>query len=436
MIDITINLENISNAVIRDILSKEFNGKLNEENIAESFESIDFSKYLPTLRQFKRYWNQLFRDYKNQQIIFDKLFLCTSDWIILELLKYKNTKLYSILRDEPGKILSTATDSWNSPSWVYEDKVDSDFSEYKPLLEFLFPKVVDLNTYEKVFGVANESWKQAYYVDTLPKDFYDCHEYLNYLENKTFATNVLSWTKRKDNGLIYVMAVSLKYLSYPDILKCLVDYVWASCDTSSYIQSLGNQYSKNDIPHSYWFIQNFVTRNPLLTKALNQLISPSEKGDEEILDNFVDKTERTLELTALMLSLLRNSTSSDDVQYWYIKAYIPILFKRILSNDKKSKKDTLDILEILFDCTLENTFENLVLPLVKKDPKRWLGATITIDNVRDDNEFLLLSSRYTHALFGKKDNCIPFLDKVLNVSEEENKSFVEDYISLFKNLRE
>ena len=182
MIDITINLENISNAVIRDILSKEFNGKLNEENIAESFESIDFSKYLPTLRQFKRYWNQLFRDYKNQQIIFDKLFLCTSDWIILELLKYKNTKLYSILRDEPGKILSTATDSWNSPSWVYEDKVDSDFSEYKPLLEFLFPKVVDLNTYEKVFGVANESWKQAYYVDTLPKDFYDCHEYLNYLE--------------------------------------------------------------------------------------------------------------------------------------------------------------------------------------------------------------------------------------------------------------
>lgn len=67
---------------------------------------------------------------------------------------------------------------------------------------------------------------------------------------------------------------------------------------------------------------------------------------------------------------------------------------------------------------------------------KYADATITIDKVRDDNEFLLLNSRYTHALFGKKDNCIPFLDKVLNVSEEENKSFVEDYISLFKKLRE
>lgn len=436
MIDITINLENISNAVIKDKLSKEFNSKLNKENIAESFESIDFSKYLPTLRQFKRFWNQLFRDYKDQQVIFDKLFLCTSDWIILELIKYRNNKLYSILRDEPGKILSTANDSWNSPSWVYEDKVDSDFSEYKPLLKFLFPKEVELSNNEKVYGVANKSWKQAYFVNTLPKGFHDCHEYVNCHENKTFAANVLSWTKRKDNGLIYVIAGSLEYLSYPEILKCLVDYIWASCDTASYIQSLGNQYSKNDIPHSYWFIQNFVTRNPLLTKALFQLIPPSEKSDEKILDDFVDKIERILELTALMLSLLRNSTSSDDVEYWYIKAYIPILFNRILSNDKKSKKDTLDILEILFDCTLENTFEDLVLPLVKEDPKRWLGATITIDKVGDDNEFLLLNSRYSHALFGKKDNCIPFLDKVLNVSEEENKTFVEDYISLFKNLRE
>ena len=41
---------------------------------------------------------------------------------------------------------------------------------------------------------------------------------------------------------------------------------------------------------------------------------------------------------------------------------------------------------------------------------KYADATITIDKDRDDNEFLLLNSRYTHALFGKKDNCIPFLD--------------------------
>lgn len=440
MIDLPIHLEPITNAVIINQLCDMFKNKVDIDDVKEKLERIDFTNYIHTLRQFNRFWNVIYGDLIRQQEIFAKLFISETDWVILELIKYKDSELYTLLRDNPGVLLATSNKSWNSPAWFYNKQNDSKYIKYKELLKFLFPEEIQLSD-DKLFGVANKTWSIIYFSNNLPSKFRDCNDYVNSINNGTFVENIVKWTKAGDKGLIYVIAYALSALNETDTLKSLVDYIWASCDNykGKYITTLGSYYSNDDAPHSYWFIQTLITQNPIFGKIFFQVFSSYEdsyNGNGDRLEYFVKNTDRPLELTALMLHRLHKIDSNDDVEFWDIEFYFPILFNRLISQTNKQKIDIFNIFEILYDCSLEDTYPKYILPLLKDNPQMWLGTTIKIKKEKDDKEYLLLDSKLTHAIFGKVDNVRPYLSQLEDEVSSGNRQLIKDYARLFKSLNE
>ena len=95
--------------------------------------------------------------------------------------------------------------------------------------------------------------------------------------------------------------------------------------------------------------------------------------------------------------------------------------------------DTLNMIEIWADSTMENTFEEMVMPTVKDNPQRWLGATIV--KLKDgEKDYYLLKSKAVHAIFGSKEKMIDEMKRLVADAKAENKAYVEAYSHLIFRL--
>lgn len=81
MIDFKIQLEGLSNDIIINALADLFNSRLEDEDFRERLGRLNITKYLPTIRELKRFWNLVYSDYNRQKEIFDKVYISLSDWI-------------------------------------------------------------------------------------------------------------------------------------------------------------------------------------------------------------------------------------------------------------------------------------------------------------------------------------------------------------------
>lgn len=436
MINLSIPLENVSNDVIVDSFSKIIEERIDEQKIKEKIGELDLTPYISTMRELKRFWNQVYSDYQRQKDLFNNIYFEIIDWVVLELIKYKDYDLYVQLKYTPSKLLNTFNDGWNAPAWVYENNTKRD--SCRSLLDFLFHKSNMSGSNDHILGIANQSWFPLYFSDKLPAGYRDHHEYANSIDDDTFADKMEEWAKQKDKGLIYIIAYLYKYIDDTKTIEALTNYIWGMCDNqNAYLEMsyLTSGYGKDKSQHYYRFASKFVTDHPLLLKIYFQVCDVYWGNDQEEnpFDVFMKTTTHPLELMALMMGELKDEEYTDDGAYPVLIYCIPMLWKRILSDDKDTDDDTLNMLDILHDCTFEDTFDKFVFPLIIKNPQRWLGATLKVDERQENDGYLLLKTRETHAIFGKLENCQKFIAQIKSAVSDEDKPYVEEYDTLFNH---
>lgn len=444
MIDFTVQLEAISNDIIINALAELFTSKLEQEDFKERLSRLDLTKYVPTIRELKRYWNLIYTDYNHQKEIFDKVYINLSDWIILELIKYKDNELYTILKYSPGKILTPVNDAWNSPSWAFIGKWQE--GKYDSLLKYLFPNEKEPANGEGIFGITNTLWTKVYFSAKLPNGFRDRHEYDFSLNKGTFESNIEKWTRQGDIAVPYIIwsAFKIKELNHPTAITCLLDYIWTKCGmTSVYFDliRLRSGYNKGNVFHSVLGINDFIVSANFIDYSFQQFYTPADANGEDIqtqMSVLSTLTKRPLELISLILRLLRKIKDQNDITYKMAVSNITILWSRLTVLEENNEDiDTLNILEILYNCTLEDTFEKMSLPLIKRNPKKWLSSTLRICKDRDGKEYLLLSAERIHSLFDSLKNAesiIRNLTIILSPTNDDDKLFLEEYKHLFAVL--
>mgnify|MGYP003531529882 FL=1 len=438
MINLTIPLEPISNEVIIDSLASIFERRLDEKTLMKELGKVDFTVYLPTLRELKRFWNQAYSDYQRQKSVIDCMYMEMGDWLVLELIRYHDLNLYMCLQYTPSYVLSSSEEGWDAPSWMYAENKENKICS--SLLHYLFPKPNKDKLNDHVLGIANKSWHDLYFADTLPKGYRDNHEYANSIVDGTFADKMTYWAEQNDIGLIYILAYLYRYVGRIKTIESLTNYIWGICDNipvEHEMTSIVSGYVGKNARHDYRFINIFIKDLPVLLEIYFQVYDiyiDNDVNEETAFEDYIKTTNRPLELMGLMLGKLKDETDTEEGCYITIDACIPILWERIISEDKESDEDTLNILEILHDCTFEDTFDRFVLPLVTKAPKRWLGATLKVEKDLD-KEFLLLRTRESHALFGMLDNTQEYIDRIKVAVIVEDKPFVEEYNTLFNHIK-
>ena len=126
-------------------------------------------------------------------------------------------------------------------------------------------------------------------------------------------------------------------------------------------------------------------------------------------------------------------TQNKDYPYAEVKEHIRSLWKKLITEVGGRDIDTLNMIDICGDCTDEDTFEEMVLPMVCANPKRWLGATIT--KLKDDDKhYYLLKSEATHALFGSQEKVVQEMKAIKAHVKDEDKEYVGAYEQLINRI--
>lgn len=441
MINLSIPLERIDNEMLSSVIQQIMPDSVAKHLSKDKLRIPYLTKFLPTVREVKHYLNVLSADIVKQKEIFDKAFLSYSDWLILELIKYNYLELYRKLKYAPSEILSSEEGGWNGKCWKYVvDDNKEEGKDYDSLLEILFPGKITNHDFDSIVGISNKEWTTLYFAEHLPKGVRDQNEYERCLINHTFPEKVCSWAQNQDRGLLFIIAATFRSMKRQQALACLVEYMYGSMDkeeTGSRMDELTQGYFEGNVKHSYNRILEFLNDNPILLLVFFQIFNDLtiEENDIAPMDNIVQSTDRPLELMALMLGQLRVEKYTDDGDYPGLEYYVPVLWKRINSSVGNEAENTLNIIEILHDCTLEDTFEQFALPLIASDPIRWLGATINVCE-EGGNKYLILKSRKTHALFGRREDVEYELDEISKKTGEDIHSYIQEYKLLFRSLKD
>lgn len=446
MINLPISLEPISNDVIIDGLLKVFDDKIYDIGDTKNrLRRLDIVSYLPTLRDFKRFWNVLYSDYKKQQDIFERALLSEVDWIVLILIKYVDYDIYTIIRDSPSNILKENTESWISPSWYYScQKLRKDGQiKCESLLTFLFEEERKPHNGVSFFGIANKYWKPIYFSDFLPNDFRDKNEYYHSMDKGTFCDDIEKWTREHDRGLIYIIGAASfhKKVDAIQTIKCLLDYIWTKNDIDLNVvpyELLRIGYTNQNYPHSFPQINSMIQEEVMLVQisgqAILDFVTEILTLDRD-LQNLCKESSHPLEIMCLFMNLQKEKKIVDENVIKVVANCIPNLWHRILEDDRKEYIDTLNILEILYDMNLEDPFHNISYQLIKTDFKRWLGATLEVVH-EDKSNYLILNAHKTYALFRDIKNVASCLHSLEESMHFEDIGFIKEYLTLFTTIND
>ena len=104
-------LTNISDEKLNELAFDRFRDYGINEEIDSPFALIALSDYLPTIREMKRFFNLLSKDYMAQAELRSKIYFNFSFYAKLELLKYTDLLTYTMLKNEPTVYLEVDKDN-------------------------------------------------------------------------------------------------------------------------------------------------------------------------------------------------------------------------------------------------------------------------------------------------------------------------------------
>ena len=439
MINLTIELPPVNDEVIADYLNLAAADILNKMKSEENpYNRIQITNYLSTVREAKKYLNLLQNDYKRLHHRFEKHHFNDGDFCLVELLKYKYPDIYYNLQANPNRLLSYENYSWNSPSWFPRNTVFDEDKDLLNLMIAMFHGVKDSNNPYGIIGVANKEYFPLYFDMNLKDDYVDADEFNDAVKNNEIPQKIGTWMDKGYAGIMGLLCVAHGTMNRKDVFLSMIRFIWHQCDRIPGRNTFGELtygYDGKNVRHGFKSIMDVINKHPQIELLAYQHLTDNlcDYDDEDDVDVMIKKGELSLELMGIMLNELK-SIKHTDYPYEEVRYYVEALWHKILEQVNDNKLGTSDVMDILGECTLEDTFERMVLPLVAENPKRWLGATVL--QIKDkDEEYYLLKSRWTHAIFGNLTKMQNEMYEIVEAVSNEDKDYVKTYMVLINNMQ-
>ena len=420
-----------------DYISEHINDIIgNQETFDKQFRNIHISQYLPTIRETKKYLNLLLSDYENLKDRLTTYFINYGDFCLLELLKYTYPDLYYNLRDFPEKYLNYENKGWNSPVGIVKKDILRNEHGKHELMHALF-NVTDDSSKDSIRlrGISDKDYFSLYFEGQYDDLYVKERDIKKAIEENVFPQTLGQWIDDGYTGTLGILCHAINCIPTRDALLAMATYLWHLCEKSNGVSEFGEMsagYSRND-KHLYKYILEKRNNTPQIHLITYQLLG-TMAVDQEVfndIEGLSRESEYTLELMAIWMQELRE-TSDLDFPYSEVLYFVEILWDKIRKEAKQDNSYTLNVIDIMGDCTLEDTFKKFALPLITEDPQRWLGATVM--EIKDKNTYYILKNNTTHAIFGSIDNIDSAMRDICNTAKPENKKYVEEYSELIERL--
>lgn len=440
MFNLTYALPPITDAVIEDFLHQAVCKMTasNPEKTENAFKRVKITDYLDTVREAKKYFNLLAADYHSYKERFDTYYVRFGDFCLLELLKYRYADIYYNLRASVSTYLDSQYEGWNSPAYVLKNNVVLE-ELIRHLLNAIFSIEKDPKKPEHIIGASNAAYTPLYFSAETNRRYITADDLNDALEKNEFAKRIPDYVSKGLSGVMGMLGAVYRFMSRRDVFEAMIAYIWAVCEndeSSNSLNLMSKGYYKDDWNHSYKNIRRLMAVTPQIRlisfQRLSEYDDATENKDRDNMEDLIEETSHPIELMAIWLEELKD-VKNMDYPYDEVDYYIKKIWERLVREDKGSSMDTLNMIEILGDCSQEDTFEKKVLPIVASNPKRWLGATVK--KVKEGaKEYIILKSRETHALFGCQGKMVAQLRIIKDAVKTEDKAYVEAYEHLAHRL--
>lgn len=439
MFNLTIDLPPVSDVVMADYLKMSTYRILGTDALEPNpFTKVQITKLLPTVREAKKYLNLLHSDYKRLEERLNAHLYNEGDLCLVELLKYKFPKDYYQLQSAPETYISYEIEGWNSPVGVLKKDVVE--GNERPLIIFkaLFKNDDNKFADDHTLSIAGKEYFPMYFEKELNGKYVDKETIGKAVVEGKLPERLGEWVDEGLQGVLSVFCTINGVLSKKDIYSSFISYIWHMCEKQEHILTLGDLtfgYDRLQYKHSFTNIMKFIAASPQFGLMSFQHISTYEKegqSQEDAVDVLIQESQYPLELMGIWMSEL-NKIYNDDYPYSEVRAYVLELWQKLINMAHKDNSLTVNIIDILGACTLEDTFQNMVLPLVIENPKRWLGATVM--TLKDgDKVYYMLKNRGIHALFGSLEAMDKEMDEICASAHDADKEYVNEYKKLIHNL--
>lgn len=348
--------------------------------------------------------------------------------------------MYYDLEVASKNYLHSVSKGWNSPVMLRKgDKFKGiEDEDLRLLLDKLFDSIDDARDQYGMIGVANKEFMPLYFFNGDASRFVEWNEFKNAVNEGTLPDKVGEWIDDGYKGVLGLLCSVYFVIPRRDVFLSMAAYIWHKCEGINTINSLSELsygYDKTQ-KHSYKNIRELISKTPqvhLMTfQRLSSYDDPSEEENSDSMEGLIKDSSLSLELMGIWMEEMRHTTNT-DYPYGEVKYYIEKLWEKLIVELGDRDIDTLNMIEIWADSTMENTFEEMVMPTVKDNPQRWLGATIV--KLKDgEKDYYLLKSKAVHAIFGSKEKMIDEMKRLVADAKAENKAYVEAYSHLIFRL--
>lgn len=439
MFNLTIDLPPVNDVVLSDYLHSAAYRILGVENRNSSpFLRVPITSILPTVREAKKYLNLLYSDYKRLEERLRAHPYNEGDFCLVELLKYKFPEAYYQLQSAPETYLSYEAEGWNSPLGVLKEDVIEGNDRLPFILKALFKNGDNEFADNHTLSVAGKEYFPMYFEKELKGNFVDGESFRNALQEGKLPERIGEWLEKGYQGVLSLFCAVNGSLSKKEFYNSMTSYIWHKCEKQEHVSSINKMtygYEGSWVKHNFKNIMKLIASTPQIGLMSFQHINIYKEDDvskEDAMGTLIQESQYPLELMGIWMSEL-NRTSDTEYPYSDARTYVLKLWQRLVKMAREDESLTLCIIDILGSCSLEDTFNTMVLPLVVEDPKRWLGATV-IRLSYGKNEYYLLKSRGIHALFGSLRAMYKEMEKICDFVREEDRPYVNEYKSLIYGL--
>ena len=203
-----------------------------ENEQVNSYQRLKITRYLPTVREAKKYLNLLTADYHHLKERFDKYIVSPGDFCLLELLKYKYPEVYYELEVAPKNYLHSVSKGWNSPVMLRKgDKFKGiENEDLRILLDKLFDSIDDARDQYGMIGVANKEYMPLYFLNGDASRFVEWNEFKNAVNEGTLPDKVEDWIDDGHTGVLGLLCSVYFVIPRRDVFLSMAAYIWHKCE--------------------------------------------------------------------------------------------------------------------------------------------------------------------------------------------------------------
>ena len=391
------------------------------------FASLDLTEYLPTIRELKRYFNLLNKDYLAQAVMRGKTYFDFDFYAKLELLKHTDLLAYMMLKNEPTAYLKVNETDWNEV-YCYNTKEGLNFQN-KATEQLLMQMFDNMNVSPKIFSCPGGL--QIMFMNDLDDSYVSKQEFEKAVQNDNLLECVKQWIEQKKQGIMFCLSQNLQLPTETlvKVFELMIEnrpsdiihksdlpyYELAdnsSLDGFSRITNVSNPYKYVEENHAFYLY-------------LNRSLSECDKTELQEIENlkkYAAKTEKPREFLAIVSGMMRQIAENGDVPEKWVFELVEQLFNSLATKVTVDDiKNQYYVVEAMYYLPYYDATGCLLMPYLKQNPGLWLRLTLNVDSDLTVPARITVNTDVMHSMFDTYEEYKGVMALATQVFDESSK---------------